>query len=743
MPRSPLAPLPSLQKLALALRFSIIECMAKKRGGGRRKKVQLRKETIYTLFALGFVVVGILQLLSFSKQGDVLITVQQILEQNFSTMQYLFPFVFIFVGFLFFRFKFFLSRPHVTIGYILAFFSLVGLLKTGAVGRHMFQILSDILGNVGSDLVYIAGVFVGLVVFFDTSIDELLQGLFAVLNAVPKFIPSGAVSLFKSKKPVKGKELTIKQLALDDAPGPKINGKDKAIFPSSKMEEKDVVVKKKDQSELISDKLVTNVLENGMWENPPLSLLSDSAGAKAERGDVKRIAQVIEKTLESFGIAARVAEVNLGPSVTQYALEIALGTKVSKITSLANDLALATEAPSGQIRIEAPIPGRSLVGIEIPNRSLEVVPLRTMLSSQAMHKAKSKLSVAMGLDVSGSPVVADIAKMPHVLIAGTTGSGKSYLLNAFICSFLFRASPQEVKLILVDPKRVEFTQYNGIPHLLTPVIVEPEKILSALKWAMGEMERRYKIFAERGVRNIDSYNELSGFQALPYVVIVVDELADLMMLAPVEVEDAIARLAQMARATGIHLVIATQRPSVNVITGLIKANIPTRIALNVSSQIDSRVILDGPGAEKLLGRGDMLYVPPDAAKPSRIQGAYVSEKEVQRLVGYLKEKAPEVNYTEEVTQQQVSIKGKGSGGMASSGGEGLDNLFDDAVRVVCQYDKASASLLQRKLSVGYSRAAKLLDQLEENGIIGPAEGSKPRDVLSKNADEVLAQVHGE
>ncbi len=717
--------------------------MAKKRGGGRRKKVQLRKETIYTLFALGLVVVGILQFLSFSRQGDVLMTVQQMLEQNFSSMQYLFPFVFIFIGFLFFRFKFFLSKPHVTIGYIITFFSLVGILKSGAVGRHMFQILSDILGNVGSDLVYIAGVFVGLVVFFDTSIDELLQGFVAVLNTVPKFIPSGAVSLFKSKKPVKGKELTIKQAGLTNEE-PKINGKDKTIFPSSKMEDKpDLVVKKKEQAELISDKLVTNVLENGMWENPPLSLLSDSSGAKAERGDVKRIAQIIEKTLESFGIAARVAEVNLGPSVTQYALEIALGTKVSKITSLANDLALATEAPSGQIRIEAPIPGRSLVGIEIPNRSLEVVPLRTMLSSQTMQKAKSKLTVAMGLDVSGNPVVADIAKMPHVLIAGTTGSGKSYLMNAFICSMLFRASPQEVKMILVDPKRVEFTQYNGIPHLLTPVIVEPEKILSALKWAMGEMDRRYKLFAERGVRNIDSYNELSGFQALPYVVIVVDELADLMMLAPVEVEDAIARLAQMARATGIHLVIATQRPSVNVITGLIKANIPTRIALNVSSQIDSRVILDGPGAEKLLGRGDMLYVPPDAAKPYRIQGSYVSEKEVQRLVGYLKEKAPEVNYTEEVTQQQVSIKGKNGGGISSGGGEGLDNLFDDAVRIVCQYDKASASLLQRKLSVGYSRAAKLLDQLEENGIIGPAEGSKPRDVLSKNADEVLAQIHGE
>lgn len=715
--------------------------MAKRRA--RKVKVKLRKETIYTLFALGFLVIGILQLFSFSKQGEVLLTVANMLDHNFGEMQYLFPFVFIFLGFLFLRFKFFLSKPHVSIGYILTVSSLIGILKSGTVGAHMFQILSDLLGNVGADLIYIAGIFVGMVVFFDTSIDEILQGFLTVLQNIPRFVPNGAMSVFKTKKSLsKDKQMTIKQLGLAQTAG---DGKKNApVFPSSKMAEEkpEPVMKKKEQAELISDKLVTNVLENGMWEYPPYSLLSESIGAKAERGDVKRIAQIIEKTLESFGIAARVAEVNLGPAVTQYALEIALGTKVSKITSLANDLALATEAPTGQIRIEAPIPGRSLVGIEIPNRSLEVVGLRTMLSSGTMQKAKSKLTVALGLDVSGNPVVADIAKMPHVLIAGTTGSGKSVAVNAFINSILFRASPSEVKFIMIDPKRVEMTGYNGIPHLLTPVIVEPEKILSALKWAMGEMDRRYKLFAERGVRNIDSYNELSGFQALPYIVILVDELADLMMFAPVEVEDAIARLAQMARATGIHLVIATQRPSVDVITGLIKANIPCRIAFNVSSLVDSRVILDGPGAEKLLGRGDMLFVPPDQAKPTRIQGAFVSEKEVQRLVGFLKEKAPEVNYTQEVTEQQVTVKGKGIGGN-NGGGEGLDGLFDDAVRVVCQYDKASASLLQRKLSIGYSRAAKILDQLEEHGIIGPAEGSKPRDVLSKSADEVLAQIHGE
>jgi S-DNA-T family DNA segregation ATPase FtsK/SpoIIIE len=420
--------------------------------------------------------------------------------------------------------------------------------------------------------------------------------------------------------------------------------------------------------------------------------------------------------------------------VTQYALELSLGTKVSKITSLANDLALATEAPTGQIRIEAPIPGRNLVGIEIPNRSLEVVTLRTMLSSNTMQKSKSKLAVSMGLDVSGEPLIADIAKMPHVLVAGTTGSGKSVLVNSFICSLLFRASPQEVKLILVDPKRVEFTAYNGIPHLLTPVIVEPEKILSALKWGMGEMDRRYKLFSERGVRNIEGYNELSGFQALPYIIIVIDELADLMMFAPVEVEDAIARLAQMARATGIHLVIATQRPSVNVITGLIKANIPARIAFNVSSMIDSRVIIDTPGAEKLLGRGDMLYIPPDQAKPTRIQGAFVSEKEVKKLVEFLKENNYPVEYTEEVITQAVSVKGKGGDG---GGVDAKDAKFEEAVRIIIQYNNASASFLQRKMSIGYSRAAKLIDQMEASSIVGPADGSKPREIFLQNAQQIL------
>jgi S-DNA-T family DNA segregation ATPase FtsK/SpoIIIE len=579
-------------------------------------------------------------------------------------------------------------------------------------------------------VIFIAGLFVGNIVFFDTSVDEIMETLGTIKANLHRLVPTKLFGRNKPGLPERGKPII------------KGGQKEPSVAP---VQAAAPVINKKDP-ELMSEKLVANVLDGngvGVWEYPPLSLLTETPGAKAERGDVNKVAQVIENTLQSFGIEAHVAEINLGPAVTQYALEIALGTKVTKITSLAPNLALATEAPGGQIRIEAPIPGRNLVGIEIPNKSLEVVTLRTMLGSTAMQKSKSKLTVSLGLDVSGNPLVADIAKMPHTLVAGTTGSGKSVLINAFITSLLFRSSPQEVKLILVDPKRVEFTGYNGIPHLLTPVIVEPEKILSALKWATGEMDRRYKLFAERGVRNIDGYNELSGFQALPYIVVIIDELADLMMFAPVEVEDAIARLAQMARAVGIHLVVATQRPSVNVITGLIKANIPCRIAFNVSSLIDSRVILDSPGAEKLLGRGDMLYIPPDQAKPTRIQGAFVSDKEVKKVVEFLKSKNYPVEYTEEIISQPLVLKGKGGGGTTSAGDDGRDAQIEEAIRLVCQFNTASASFLQRKMSIGYSRAARMLDQLEELGIVGAAEGSKPRDVLVRNAEEYLQNMQSQ
>lgn len=705
--------------------------MKSRRGHYRKKgKLKLKKNTVYTLFAVGLFLATGLVFLSFMGNGSSSDRINEVLSAKFGGLSILFPFLLFFFAFLMLRLKkFFLSRANVAFGFLVFFASLLGLTRAGTIGEGMFRVFEEILTTIGADLVFLAGFVIGIIVFFDTSVDDLVQGVKALLDNAHRLVP---LSVFK-----RGDKNDKSQLDRSKPITIKGGQKDMAVA-TARDGNQPPVINKKEPEELISAKLVTNVLGdtgNGIWEYPSLSLLNESPGAKAERGDINKIARKIEETLQSFGVEARVAEVNLGPAVTQYALELALGTKVSKITSLSNDLALATEAPTGQIRIEAPIPGRNLVGIEIPNRSLEVVTLRTMLASNAMQKSKSKLVISMGLDVSGNPIIADIGKMPHVLVAGTTGSGKSVLVNSFICSLLFRASPQEVKLILIDPKRVEFTSFNGIPHLLTPVIVEVEKILSALKWAMGEMDRRYKLFAERGVRNIEGYNELSGFQALPYIVIVVDELADLMMFAPVEVEDAIARIAQMARATGIHLVIATQRPSVNVITGLIKANIPARIAFNVSSMIDSRVIIDSPGAEKLLGRGDMLYIPPDQAKPTRIQGAFVSEKEVKKLVDFLKSNNYPIEYTEEVTNQPLPLKGRGVAGGTSDGGK--DPMFEEVVRLVCQFDTASASFLQRKMSIGYSRAARILDQLEEAGIVGHAEGSKPRDVLVRNAEEFL------
>lgn len=697
----------------------------RKRYRRNRLKLKLKKGTIYSIFAFGFIVAGIILLLSFTKNGTSFVFINNLLDRYFGSVSFLFPFVLIFFGFLFLKLKLFLSGINVSIGFLLFFLSLDAITRGGLVGRELFGILSDILTNIGASIVYFAGVLVGLIVFFNTSVDQIVDFVSLIFKNLHRLLPGKLIGFFKNKS----------NTSFNDKPMKIKGGKTLPNLSSSAPIINSSAIKR--EPPLLADQLVSNSLTKaGIWEYPPFSLLSDATPQKADRGDVKKVATTIEQTLQSFSIKAKVVEVNLGPAVTQYAMEIAQGTKISKITSLSNDLALATEAPTGQIRIEAPIPGRNLVGIEIPNRSLEVVTLKTMLESNIMNKSKSKLIVSLGLDVSGNPVVANIAKMPHVLIAGTTGSGKSVLINSFIASLLFRASPSEVKLILIDPKRVELTGYNGIPHLMTPVIVEVEKILASLKWAMDEMERRYKTFAERGVRNIDSYNELAGFQSLPYIVILIDELADLMAFAPVEVEDAIARLAQMARATGIHLIISTQRPSVDVITGLIKANVPCRIAFNVSSMIDSRVILDTPGAEKLLGRGDMLYIPPDQAKPTRIQGAFVSDKEVRRLVEFLKTKNPPVEYTEEVITTPLVLKKTGS-----MGNDGKDALFEEAIRAVCQYDRASASLLQRRLSIGYSRAARILDQLEAAGVVGHAEGSKPRDVLVKNAEEIINALH--
>ncbi len=465
------------------------------------------------------------------------------------------------------------------------------------------------------------------------------------------------------------------------------------------------------------------------WDLPPLETLNDAPPSSAAQMDLTAKGQRIRETLAHFGIGVKVARIQEGPVVTQYALDVEPGIKLSRIEGLADNLALALAARS--IRIQAPIPGEPFVGIEIPNSAFDLVTLKEVLASPNFDEigARSKLAFALGQDVAGQPFSADLAKMPHVLIAGATGSGKSVCVNAIICSLLMRADPTEVKLILVDPKRVEMAQYKGLPHLLCEVIVETEKAVNALKWTVGTMESRYHEFAQRGVRNIAGYNEAlrPGEPRMPYIVVVIDELADLMMVSAYEVEATVTRIAQLARATGIHLVVATQRPSVQVITGLIKANIPSRIAFAMTSGVDSRTILDTTGAEDLLGRGDMLYQPIDAPRAVRLQGVLVTDDEIETLARHWRGQGGP-RYRPEITAPKRDGKGGGRPG-DDDADDGADALLSQAVDIVRRSDKASASLLQRRLRIGYARAARILDQMEDRGIVGSADGSRFREVL--------------
>lgn len=454
----------------------------------------------------------------------------------------------------------------------------------------------------------------------------------------------------------------------------------------------------------------------------PLDLLS-SGKDKPSADDIEATKEKIAKTLANFDITVEMGEIFVGPTITQYTLKPAEGIKLSRITALANDLSLALAAHP--LRIEAPIPGKSLVGVEVPNRATAKVKLKDILISQAFKDRGSNLSLCLGKDVSGRSWVVDLEKMPHLLIAGSTGSGKSVMINSIIISLMYQNSPDDLKLVLVDPKKVELTMYNDIPYLLTPVITDVKKTINALKWVVGEMERRYILLSERGKRNLAAFNAANKNDSLPYIVFIIDELADLMSMAAFEVEGAIVRLAQMARAVGIHLILATQRPSVNVLTGLIKANVPSRIAFSVPSQIDSRTILDMAGADKLLGRGDMLFLSPDLGKPRRLQGAFLEDNEIEQVTNFLRDQG-EVEYQDAIVERPV----KSYSGDSGVGFE--DNLYNDAREEVTRAGKASASLLQRRLRIGYARAARLLDIMEAEGVIGPADGAKPRDILVSN-----------
>lgn len=620
----------------------------------------------------------------------------------------------------------------------------------GIIGSILFAVSYFLFSDIGAKIVAFFIILIGIVLFFNISIGDVLKKLGIKSKQIFQQLLSNRKG--KSKQRVKkspkkdklpneeeamepsieyGTEVEVKG-HLDSTPNVVEKTMEPSIVSSSSSENQLSSVDNEEDQENDVQQLSVTSYENEDYQLPPIQILEAPLhkGKQQEKSTIQNVVKKLEKTFHSFGVKARVTKVHVGPSVTKYEVYPEAGVKVSKIVSLHDDLALALAAKD--IRIEAPIPGKSAVGIEVPNEETAMVSLREVLEAKK-QLSKNKLSFALGKDISGESVVAELNKMPHLLVAGATGSGKSVCINGIITSILMYAKPHEVKMMMIDPKKVELNVYNGIPHLLSPVVTDPKKASRALKKIVAEMERRYDLFSETGTRNMEGYNEyVTKMNAekenpqplLPYIVVIVDELADLMMVASNDVEDAITRLAQMARAAGIHLVIATQRPSVDVITGVIKANIPSRIAFSVSSQTDSRTILDSGGAEKLLGRGDMLFIPVGMSKPIRIQGAFLSDEEVERVVDHCIEQQKAQYQEEMIPEEENEVKE-----------EVDDELFDDAVALVLEMQSASVSMLQRKFRVGYTRAARLIDAMEERGIVGPYEGSKPRTVLKSLVNE--------
>ncbi|PKL37082.1 cell division protein FtsK [Candidatus Peregrinibacteria bacterium HGW-Peregrinibacteria-1] len=589
------------------------------------------------------------------------------------------------------------------------------------------------MGRIGATTIFLGAFLVSLLLMFDLSLRDIAR---LIIPNVKFEIVKGGEGRQRLSSRTKFDDSEEEADDYGDAPEimihrAKIRGGDRDIDEVIKGEDDGgLKINKEVEQELkeeLNDKAVEHeVSETLDWEFPSLDLLKDGdSNVTIDEKQLVKSAEQIKDKLKQFGINVAMQEVNVGPTVVQYTLKPSEGVKLSKITGLKNDLALALAAE--RIRIEAPIPGKSLVGIEVPNQYRAVVHLREIMESGVFTDSVSKMTLPLGRDVSGKPIIGNLETMPHLLIAGATGSGKSVCMNSFLISLLYQNSPQDLKFIMIDPKRVELSSYNNIPHLLTPVITDPEKAAISLRWVVAEMSRRYGELSTNRVRNIFEYNELEGVGKMPSIIVVIDELADLMMVASKEVEASICRIAQMARAVGIHLIVATQRPSVDVITGLIKANIPSRIAFAVSSGIDSRTILDGSGAEDLVGRGDMLYLPTGKNKPVRVQGIYVSTQEIERVTNRLK-LTFEPNYNESIISTKTANESL-NGIPDSKAGASDDALYEQAFQLVQETRKASASLFQRRLKVGYARAARLIDLLEENGVVGPAKGAKPRKIM--------------
>lgn len=712
------------------------EALATKKQGAdvqsTRRSEPLKPETRHGITVVVLFTIAVIFLLSlFNLAGPLGEQIDNALMMLVGGLRYLIPVVFIVYGYLLLLPERYQLRASSHIGVVLLFMSGTALLHLtvaqadavsaitdgkggGYVGLLLSYPLRALVGSIGTGVILVALLIIALLVTFNTTLTNIAaRG--NVVGTVYDAIRTWWFTMRYKLERKRDEEAVSPEEPEEGEP------EDGAHFTATKI-----------PAEVNAD--ATPDTQTKLFEEPPVkkvhrkiempTSLLENHPSKPTQSRIDEKKELIRKTLETFGIAVTMGDVNVGPTVTQFTLKPAEGVKLSQITTLLNDLSLALAAHP--LRIEAPIPGMALVGIEVPNESVAIVNLREIIESDAFKKRKTNLTFALGKDVAGKPWTANLDPMPHLLIAGATNSGKSVMLNSLIVSLLYANSPDDLKFIMIDPKRVEFTVYNDIPHLLTPVITETQKTVNALRWIVGEMDRRFRVLSNSGKRNIQAYHQEVS-DDMPYIIVVIDELADLMAVAAQEVEGAIIRLAQMARAVGIHLVVATQRPSVNVITGLIKANITARVAFNVASAIDSRTILDIAGAEKLLGKGDMLFVSSDLSKPKRVQGAFLSDQEIARVAGYLKEQG-KPDYIADVTEKTPS-----AGTLVTTDGGydefGEDELLAEAKDLILRSGKASASFLQRRLRVGYARAARILDLLEERGIIGPGDGAKPREIL--------------
>jgi S-DNA-T family DNA segregation ATPase FtsK/SpoIIIE len=721
---------------------------------------QQKEEMRFEFLSIGLVVAGILGLISVLSPSTGIVNefIDRVLKVTVGKGRYLFPVLLVLAGIRLLHRQSYHRLSLVMYGtaglfiVMLTFFHLLlpagdsfqtGMAGDGGgvIGASLSYLLRRSFGVAGAYIILVAGGLVALLFLTNLS----LAGLITSLSKKIKVIILGVGRwlgdfLFVEVEEEEEKSVVQKPLIVDRGGG-QFSVLEKTVRPDGQAKPEKVETGRPVpvEEEVIhvsgggGQSREEETPSNGRsllafpYHLPPLTILARPLRTRGGglSKDINENVRILEDTLESFGVKARVTHISRGPAITRYEIQPPAGVKVSRIVSLADDIALSMAAPD--VRIEAPIPGKAAVGIEVPNKEISMVHLRDLLETREFVQSTSRLTVSLGKDIAGNPVVADLARMPHLLIAGATGSGKSVCVNTLIVSILFKSRPDEVKFLMIDPKMVELATYNGIPHLVAPVVTVPKKAATVLRWAVREMEQRYELFAAAGVRDITRYNQLCktkgddlGYSVLPLIVVIIDELADLMMVSPVEVEDAICRLAQMARAAGIHLVVATQRPSVDVITGLIKANIPSRISFAVSSQIDSRTILDMAGAEKLLGKGDMLFFPVGASKPMRVQGAYLSDREVDNLVSYLKKQAEPVYdnqvLKEEPKEDNVPV-------------EIEDSLLPQAVQILIESGHASISMLQRRLHIGYARAARLIDIMEKRGIVGGYEGSKPRAIL--------------